>query len=89
MIHGELVTFTDPLRDLLAVDRLEIFRPCELSMYQRVTVASLNGTTGFSVWAYIMYAPQNGARIMSHNQAFFGKFGTIRHKTLDCSNPSM
>ncbi|MDD2388424.1 MAG: hypothetical protein PHP23_01640 [Desulfobacterales bacterium] len=35
-----MVTFTDPLRDLTPIDRLEGFRPDGLSMYQRVMVAA-------------------------------------------------
>nr|WP_245590252.1 gamma-glutamylcyclotransferase [Desulfobulbus elongatus] len=34
LIHGELVTFTDPQRDLPPIDRLEGFRPGGHSMYQ-------------------------------------------------------
>ncbi|HQQ92862.1 MAG TPA: gamma-glutamylcyclotransferase, partial [Kiritimatiellia bacterium] len=45
MIHGELMTFTDPQRDLPPIDRLEGFRPGGHSMYQRVMVAVLCGRT--------------------------------------------
>nr|WP_255372274.1 gamma-glutamylcyclotransferase [Prosthecochloris sp. HL-130-GSB] len=72
-MHGELVTFADPQRDLLPIDRLEGFRPGRHSMYQRVMVASLQGTTACAVWIYIMRAPQNGERITNDNQAVFWK----------------
>jgi gamma-glutamylcyclotransferase (GGCT)/AIG2-like uncharacterized protein YtfP len=67
------VTFTDPQRDLPPIDRLEGFRPGGHSMYQRVMVASLQGTTACAVWIYIMRAPQNGDRITNDNQAVFWK----------------
>ena len=73
LIHGELVTFTDPQRDLPPIDRLEGFRPGGHSMYQRVMVASLQGATPCAVWTYTMYAPQNGERITNDNQAVFWK----------------
>ena len=73
LIQGELVTFTDPQRDLPPIDRLEGFRPGGHSMYQRVMVASLQGTTACAVWAYTMHAPQNGDRITNDNQAVFWK----------------
>jgi len=34
LIHGELVTFTDPQRNLSPIDHLEGFRPGRHSMYQ-------------------------------------------------------
>ncbi|OPZ47373.1 MAG: hypothetical protein BWY92_01799 [Firmicutes bacterium ADurb.BinA052] len=73
LIHGELVTFTGPLRDLPPIDRLEGFRPGGHSMYQRVMVAAARGSIACAVWTYTMYAPQNGHRITNDNQAVFWK----------------
>jgi hypothetical protein len=69
LIHGELVTFTDPQRDLPPIDRLEGFRPGGHSMYQRVMVAVQAGSRPYAVWTYTMYASQNGDRITIDNQA--------------------
>ena len=52
LIHGELVTFTDPQRDLLPIDRLEGFRPGGHSMYQRVMVAVLVNRKPCAAWIY-------------------------------------
>ena len=63
LIHGELVTFTDPQRDLPPIDRLEGFRPGGHSMYQRVMVAVLCGRTSKPAWTYWMPCPSRGERI--------------------------
>ncbi len=73
LIHGELVTFTDPQRDLPPIDRLEGFRPGGHSMYQRVMVVAARGSIACAVWTYTMYAPQNGHRVTNDNQAVFWK----------------
>ncbi len=52
LIHGELVTFTDPQRDLPPIDRLEGFRPGGHSMYQRVMVAVLVNRNPCAAWIY-------------------------------------
>ncbi len=39
LIHGELITFPDPARDLPPIDRLEGFRLGQDSLYERVLVA--------------------------------------------------
>lgn len=67
------MTLTDPQRDLPPIDRLEGFRPGGYSMYQRVMVAAAKGSIACTVWTYTMYAPQNGHRITSDNQAVFWK----------------
>ncbi|WP_240193428.1 gamma-glutamylcyclotransferase family protein [Desulfobulbus alkaliphilus] len=56
LVHGELVTFTDPLNDLPPIDRLEGFRPGGHSMYQRVLVAIVtqDHINVMPVWIYIM-----------------------------------
>ena len=63
LIHGELVTFTDPQRDLPPIDRLEGFRPCGHSMYQRVMVAAECRNASIAVWIYRMARVTNGERI--------------------------
>lgn len=63
LIHGELVTFTDPQRDLPPIDRLEGFRPGGHSMYQRVMVAVLCGRTSIPAWTYWMPCIDNGTRL--------------------------
>ena len=65
LIHGELVTFTDPQRDLPPIDRLEGFRPGGHSMYQRVMVAVLCGCTSIPAWTYWMPCPSYAERVAS------------------------
>ena len=65
LIHGELVTFTDPQRDLPPIDRLEGFRPGGHSMYQRVMVAVLCGRTSITAWTYRMPRIDTGSRLGS------------------------
>jgi gamma-glutamylcyclotransferase (GGCT)/AIG2-like uncharacterized protein YtfP len=65
LIHGELVTFTDPQRDLPPIDRLEGFRPGGHSMYQRVMVTVLRGRTSIPAWTYCMPRVDNGIRLDS------------------------
>ena len=59
----ELVTFTDPQRDLPPIDRLEGFRPGGHSMYQRVMVAAGCRNASIAVWIYRMARVTNGERI--------------------------
>ena len=63
LIYGELVTFTNPLRDLPPIDRLEGFRPGGHSMYQRVMVAELCGRTSIPAWTYWMPRIDTGNRL--------------------------
>ena len=65
LIHGELVTFTDPQRDLPPIDRLEGFRPGGHSMYQRVMVAVLCGRNSIPAWTYWIPRVENGTRLDS------------------------
>jgi len=65
LISGELVTFTDPQRDLPPIDRLEGFRPGGHSMYQRVIVAVLYGRTSVPAWTYWMPRIDTGIRLGS------------------------
>jgi gamma-glutamylcyclotransferase (GGCT)/AIG2-like uncharacterized protein YtfP len=52
LIHGELMTFTDPEIDLPPIDRLEGFNPCGRSMYQRVLVMAETPTAIEICWIY-------------------------------------
>jgi gamma-glutamylcyclotransferase (GGCT)/AIG2-like uncharacterized protein YtfP len=54
LIHGELLTFADPWRDLPPIDRLEGFRPPGHSLYCRVLVPvrSDNRTLPLPAWTY-------------------------------------
>jgi len=63
LIHGELVTFTDPQRDLPPIDRLEGFRPGGHSMYQRVMVSVLCERTSIAAWTYWMPCSDNDTRL--------------------------
>ena len=65
LIHGELMTFSDPQRDLPPIDRLESFQPGGHSMYQRVLVAALCGDTAIPAWTYWMPHLDHGARLAS------------------------
>jgi hypothetical protein len=71
LIHGELVTLTDPQRDThRPTGRLPARGH---SMYQRVMMVAARGSIAWAVWTYTMYAPQNGHRITNDNQAVFWK----------------
>ncbi len=51
-MYGELLTFDDPESRLLAIDRLEGFRPGGSSLYRRVLVpAAVNGEHELA-WVY-------------------------------------
>ena len=65
LVHGELVTFTDPQRDLPPIDRLEGFQPGGHSMYQRVMVTVLCGRNSIPAWTYWMPRVENGTRLDS------------------------
>ena len=67
LIHGELVTFTDPQRDLPPIDRLEGFRSGCHSMYQRVMVAVNAENEIFPAWLYRYVLAHNGERIAFGN----------------------
>lgn len=55
LILGELITFTDPLRALPPIDRLEGFRPgLGPSYYQRVLVPAWSGGRVHCAWTYVM-----------------------------------
>lgn len=54
LIHGELVTFANPLRDLPPIDWLEGFRPNGASLYQRVMVIVQSRHCLVTAWTYCM-----------------------------------
>lgn len=55
LIHGELVTFPDPARDLPPIDRLEGFEPeRSICMYRRILVPILPaGREILYAWSYV------------------------------------
>ena len=52
LVHGELMTFSNPGFDLPSIDRLEAFDPNGRSMYQRVLVAAECQDQLLSCWTY-------------------------------------
>jgi len=64
-VHGELITFADPARDLLPLDRLEGFRPDGRSLYRRSLVAAQIGTSVLPAWVYHMQQATGGQRLPS------------------------
>ncbi|MBT4814664.1 MAG: gamma-glutamylcyclotransferase [Lentisphaerae bacterium] len=60
VVHGELITFPHPERDLPPIDRLEGFRPGWDGLYRRALVAvQADGDFG-TVWVYLMPAIRRG-----------------------------
>ncbi|MCB2141388.1 gamma-glutamylcyclotransferase [bacterium] len=53
LIHGELITFPDPARDLPPIDRLEGFRLGQDSLYQRVLVFARTPEMVVPAWLYV------------------------------------
>ncbi len=53
-VHGELITFPDPERDLPPLDRLEGFRPDGHGLYRRTLVAVRANTGVEAAWVYHM-----------------------------------
>ena len=52
-IHGELMTFDNPGTRLPRIDRLEGFCPGHRSLYHRVLVPVVCGTTTVPAWCYV------------------------------------
>ncbi|HPS03008.1 MAG TPA: gamma-glutamylcyclotransferase [Candidatus Sumerlaeota bacterium] len=52
-IHGELITFPDPLRDLPPIDRLEGFSPGTDFFYHRIMVRSQVNGTIIPAWVFV------------------------------------
>ena len=65
LIHGELVTFNDPLRDLPPIDRLEAFDPNGRCVYTRVLVAVESKDLIRPVWLYHYNPGHDAERITS------------------------
>lgn len=63
LVHGELMTLTDPVRDLPPIDGLEDFRPGGNGLYERVLVPVLCGDRVQAVWTYCMTCPPGAERI--------------------------
>ncbi|MGI8912146.1 MAG: gamma-glutamylcyclotransferase family protein [Rubrobacteraceae bacterium] len=57
IVHGELLTFDDPLTRLPALDGLEGFRPGEESLYRRVLIRARAEGETTAVWAYVVERP--------------------------------
>jgi len=52
MIRGELLTLSDPSRDLPPIDRLEGYRPGRFSLYRRVLVPATTSGGIVAAWTY-------------------------------------
>jgi gamma-glutamylcyclotransferase (GGCT)/AIG2-like uncharacterized protein YtfP len=57
LVHGELFTFEDPERRLVAFDALEGYVPGENSLYQRVLIPVHAGGGTLLAWAYELKRP--------------------------------
>ena len=57
LVHGELFTFEDPERRLIAFDTLEGYAPGENSLYQRVLIPVHAGAKTLLAWAYEVKRP--------------------------------
>lgn len=65
LVHGEMITFTDPLRSLPPIDRLEGFHPEQRSLYQRVLLPVFACSRVEPCWTYIMPERSSGLRLLS------------------------
>ena len=63
VVHGELITFADPARDLPPLDRLEGFRPDGHGLYRRALVAVRANTGVEAAWVYHMARVRQGERL--------------------------
>jgi len=63
VVHGELITFADPARDLPPLDRLEGFRPDGHGLYRRALVAVRANTGVEAAWVYHMVEVSRGRRL--------------------------
>jgi len=52
-VHGELLTFDDPVIRLSAIDRLEGFHPGGPCLYRRVLVPVQVSEAGLPAWLYV------------------------------------
>ena len=65
LVHGELMTFSNPGFDLPPIDRLEAFNPNGRSMYQRVLVAAECQDCLNTCWTYTMKVYRGRERLTS------------------------
>lgn len=65
LVHGEVMTFLDPERDLPLIDRLEGFNPDRKSLYKRALVPAFLATHIIPVWLYYMDDLNQGVRLSS------------------------
>lgn len=63
VVHGELITFADPARDLPPLDRLEGFRADGHGLYRRALVAVRANTGVEPAWVYHMAQVRQGQRL--------------------------
>jgi gamma-glutamylcyclotransferase (GGCT)/AIG2-like uncharacterized protein YtfP len=63
VVHGELITFADPVRHLPPLDRLEGFRPDGHGLYRRALVATRANTGVEAAWVYHMVGSNRGRRL--------------------------
>ena len=56
-VHGELLTFDDPLERLPALDGLEGFRPGEKTLYRRILIPVRAGDEALPAWVYAVELP--------------------------------
>jgi gamma-glutamylcyclotransferase (GGCT)/AIG2-like uncharacterized protein YtfP len=57
LVHGELFTFEDPERRLVAFDALEGYTPGENSLYQRVLIPVQSRDEPLLAWVYELKRP--------------------------------
>lgn len=65
LVHGELMTFANPVFDLPPIDRLEAFDPNGRCVYTRVLVAVETNDLIRPVWLYHYNLGHNSQRIAS------------------------
>jgi gamma-glutamylcyclotransferase (GGCT)/AIG2-like uncharacterized protein YtfP len=65
LVHGELITFPDPVQNIPPLDYLEGFRPDKASLYHRVLVPAQANFRLTCAWVYVMRGPVRRQRIAS------------------------
>ena len=65
LVQGEIISFSDPLRDLSPIDRLEGFSPSGGSLYRRSLITSRLKTQLIPVWVYWFPECRGGTRVNS------------------------
>ncbi|NJB66848.1 gamma-glutamylcyclotransferase (GGCT)/AIG2-like uncharacterized protein YtfP [Desulfobaculum xiamenense] len=63
IVHGELVEFATPSRDMPPIDELEEFVPDGSGLYRRVLVSVMVGAECAAAWVYCMDATPQGVRL--------------------------